>query len=378
MPTGADIRRFRVNWQDEIDSVSLYNALADLEEDPKLADVYRRLAATEERHAQFWEQKIREAGHAVPTRHVGWRSRVLAWLAARFGVQMVLPTITAMERFGNAGYLEQPETAHTEMPGQERSHARLLVSLARGKGLSGPAVAQLEGRHRTGGGNALRAAVLGANDGLLSNLNLVMGVAGATASQHTIVITGLAGLLAGASSMALGEWVSVQSSRELYERQIAIEKQELEEQPEEEKTELALIYEAKGLPREQARALAERLMANKETALDTLAREELGIDPDELGGSPWTAGITSFFLFAIGAILPVLPFFFLAGTPAMVVAMIVAGIALFLIGAGITLLTGRGVLYAGLRQVLFGLVTAGIIFGIGRGLALLTGQMLTT
>lgn len=374
MPSQADIRRFRVNWQDEVDSVALYHTLADLEEDPKLASVYRRLAATEERHAQFWEQKLHEAGQTLPPRRPGWRTRVLGWLAKRFGVQMVLPTITTIERFGDAGYRAQPETAHTAMPGQERSHARLLVSLAKNGGLSGEAVAQLEGRHRGGGGNALRASVLGANDGLLSNLNLVMGVAGATASNHVVIITGLAGLLAGASSMALGEWLSVQSSRELYERQIAIEAQELEEQPEEERTELALIYEAKGLPRDEARALAEKIMSNPDTALDTLAREELGIDPKELGGSPWTAGGASFFLFAIGAIVPVLPFFFLTGTAAMLLSMGVAGVALFLIGAGITLLTGRGVLFAGARQVLFGLVTAGIIFGIGRAVALLTGQ----
>lgn len=161
-------------------------------------------------------------------------------------------------------------------------------------GLEDSALAQFEGRHRAGSGNALRAAVLAASDGLLSNLSLVMGVAGAAQSGRAVLIAGLAGLLSGAFSMALGEWISVQSSRELYERQIAIERSELEQAPAEEQEELMLIYQVKGLPDDQARALSARLIADPITALDTLAREELGIDPEELGGSAWEAASTSF------------------------------------------------------------------------------------
>jgi VIT1/CCC1 family predicted Fe2+/Mn2+ transporter len=254
------------------------------------------------------------------------------------------------------------------LPQQEQSHARLLQALTRGAkaGLSGSRIAQLEGRHRAIGGNALRAAVLGANDGLLSNLSLVMGVAGANLSDRSVLITGLAGLLAGACSMAIGEWVSVQSSRELYQRQIAIEQQELVEVPEEEAAELALIYQAKGLSEEEARLLANRLIGDQAQALDTLAREELGIDPDELGGSAWGAAGTSFCLFACGAILPVIPFFFVSGIAGAVASMVIGMTALFGIGAGITLLTGRGVLYSGARQVLLGVVAAGITFGLGQ------------
>jgi VIT1/CCC1 family predicted Fe2+/Mn2+ transporter len=190
------------------------------------------------------------------------------------------------------------------MDTEERGHARALRAIAGDRGADGPFIARLEGRHRSTSGNALRAAVLGANDGLLSNLSLVMGVAGANLAPREIIITGVAGLLAGAGSMALGEWLSVQSSRELFEKQIAVEAAEISAYPEEEAEELALIYQAKGLSEEHAREVASRLMESEGSALDTLAREELGIDPQELGGSALHAAVASFVLFAIGAVIP--------------------------------------------------------------------------
>ncbi len=225
---------------------------------------------------------------------------------------------------------------------------------------------RIEGRHRAVGGNALRAAVLGANDGLVSNLSLVMGVVGADFTPRTILATGFAGLLAGACSMAMGEWLSVNSSRELYENQIAMETSELAEVPEEEKEELVLIYQAKGLSEDEARRLADRLMADKSTALDTLVREELGIDPQELGGSAWAAAGTSFLLFSFGAILPLIPFFFLTGRPAVIGSLVLSGLAMAGIGAGTTLFTGRAVIFSALRQLAIGLAAAGITFGVGR------------
>jgi len=194
----------------------------------------------------------------------------------------------------------------------------------------------------------------------------VMGVAGADLAPHAILVTGLAGLLAGACSMALGEWLSVSTTRESYQRQIKTEADELEQMPEEEEEELALIYQAKGLPMDQAKALAQRLIANKETALDTLVREELGIDPEELGGSAWAAAGTSFVLFAIGAIFPVAPYFGLAGLPAVIASLAASGLALFLIGAGTTLFTGLGVWFSGLRQLLIGFAAAGMTYGVGK------------
>jgi VIT1/CCC1 family predicted Fe2+/Mn2+ transporter len=233
-------------------------------------------------------------------------------------------------------------------------------------GLSGGSVAQLEGRHKAGGGNALRAAVLGANDGLVSILSLTMGVAGATNSRTDILIAGMAGVLAGAGSMALGEWLSVQSSRELYEHQIKIEAEEIAANPEEEQEELALIYQSKGLPEDRAKEMASHMMADQANILDTLAREELGIDPDELGGSAYEAAFTSFFLFAFGALFPMLPYFFLTGTTAIILSLIVSAIGLFIIGGAITLMTGRSIWFSGTRQVLVGIIAAILTYGIGK------------
>jgi VIT1/CCC1 family predicted Fe2+/Mn2+ transporter len=202
--------------------------------------------------------------------------------------------------------------------------------------------------------------VLGANDGLVSNLSLVMGVAGAQIGPQAVIIAGLAGLLAGALSMAIGEWVSVKSAREMYEHQIRVEADEIAEVPEEEKEELALIYQAKGMPESDAQRLAERLLEDPQKALDTLAREELGVDPGELGGSPAQAAIASFLLFALGAIVPVVPFIFASGLLAVAASATLSAAALFLLGGAITLLTGRGILFSGVRQVLLGLAAAAI------------------
>jgi VIT1/CCC1 family predicted Fe2+/Mn2+ transporter len=368
MATPEDIARYRTNWQGEIDGAALYRTMAEVATQPPLADVYRRLAVVEERHAQFWEQQLSAAGQEVPPRRPSWRARTLRWVAKRFGAGLVLPTLATIEQADRHLYDTQPEARQTTMPVDERSHARLLSLMARASpaGVEGRTLARLEGRHRAVGGNALRAAVLGANDGLVSNLSLVMGVAGAQLSGQGVLITGLAGLLAGACSMAMGEWLSVQSARELSQRQLAIEADEIRAVPHEEQQELALIYEAKGLTAEDARKVAAELMTDETKALETLAHEELGIDPEELGGSPWEAAAMSFVLFAVGAILPVLPFMCLTGMGAVVSSLGVSAAALFVIGAAITLFTGRNALYAGSRQLLFGLAAAGLTYGIGR------------
>ena len=362
-----DIARLRANLQDEIDSASLYGRLSEHERDLRLADVYRQMAAIEVRHAEFWRDKLRAAGAEVGPLKPGWRSRTLAWMGARLGTQFVVPTLEGMERAAKGRYDGEPDARDVGMAREERSHARVLRAIAGGSGgIQGGTVARMEGRHRGMAGNALRAAVLGVNDGLVSNLSLVMGVAGAQLSSHAILVTGFAGLLAGAGSMALGEWLSVQSSRELYERQIDVEAREIEERPDEEAEELSLIYQAKGLAREDAERLASRLISDKDTALDTLVREELGIDPEELGGSAWQAAAASFALFILGAILPVLPFLVTGGTSAVLLSLGVSSVGLFAIGAAITLLTGRNLLSSGMRQLLFGLCAAALTYGVGR------------
>src|SRR5205823_1697585 len=249
-----------------------YLAMADGERSANVARVYRRLAAVEEKHAAFWERRLLGAGHAIGPRRPSRRARLLAWLARRVGAGVVLPTIAGAEYTQRNDYLGHPETHGTAMTEEERMHARVLAAvLAKSPAIDGGVLARIEGRHRNVGGNALRAAVLGANDGLSSNFSLIMGVAGAELSSQGILVTGLAGLLAGACSMAMGEWLSVQSSRELYQRQIAIEAEEIEQVPEEEQQELALIYEAKGLTEDEAQAIAAKLMAEKDSALDALA-----------------------------------------------------------------------------------------------------------
>jgi len=367
-PTGNDIERYRANYLSEQEGVYLYSKLAEIESDAHLAELYRRLAAIEQRHADLWKDYLSRANATSPTYTSSWRIRTLLWLARRLGTGAVLSTVSSMEQQAVSEYDAQPEAVNAGLPADERSHTRLfsyLLSGARG-GIAGPLLAQFEGRHRSAGGNELRAAVLGASDGLTSNLSLVMGVAGATLTGHAVLIAGVAGLLAGAFSMAIGEWVSVQSARELNLHQIAIERQELQEAPKEEQEELALIYQSKGLDERTAKELSANLMQQSTMALDTLAREELGIDPKELGGSAWGAAITSFFLFAIGAIIPVFPFIFTNGFAAVVISLALSVLGLFGIGAGVSLTAGSPLWKAGARQILLGLLAAGITFGLGK------------
>jgi VIT1/CCC1 family predicted Fe2+/Mn2+ transporter len=361
--SAEDIRRWRDNLQGEVDGTAIYRAMAHGARDDRLADLYRRMADAEERHGALWRERLEAAGQPARLRPT-WRARVLVAIARRLGPGLVVSTMAGQERAGRGMYDNQPEAAGTSLPADERSHARLLRQVS--AGVEGGTLARFEGRHRAVGGNALRAAVLGANDGLVSNFSLVMGVAGADPTGRAALVAGMAGLMAGALSMALGEWLSVQSARELYANQISVEREELEAFPQEEQEELRLIYEAKGLPPDQAAQLAERLVkGDRSVALDTLSREELGIDPDELGGSPWVAAGTSFALFALGAIIPVVPFLFGSGFGVIVISATLSGLALFGIGAGITIVTAQNALVSGARQLGFGLAAAAITFGVG-------------
>jgi vacuolar iron transporter family protein len=354
------------NVSDELNAVRLYGAFSEIEKDTRISEVFRRMAETEQRHADTWSAELRDAGVEVPAFRAAWRTLVLIWVARRFGVETVLPSVVRGEERATQAYREHGGAA--AMEAQERGHAvvlRHLGQIADG-GVEGGTLARLEGRHKALGGNALRAAVLGANDGLVSNLSLVMGVAGANLAAGQIVVTGLAGLLAGACAMALGEWVSVQSAREAFQKQINTERAEIVAHPEEETEELALIYQTRGLSAEKALELARHVMADETRAVETLAREELGIDTRELGGSPWEAAITSFLLFAAGAIIPLLPFILAHGRLAIALSGLASAAGLFAIGAAITLFTGRSVVTSGLRMVVFGLGAAAITFAIGR------------
>jgi VIT1/CCC1 family predicted Fe2+/Mn2+ transporter len=277
-----------------------------------------------------------------------------------------MPALAAGERADRSKYAGQADAQ--AISAEEESHAVVVAEMARtaGKGpVTGADIARAEPWHRGASGNNLRAAVLGANDGLVSNFCLIMGVAGAGTPARTILLTGLAGLTAGACSMALGEWLSVTNARELASTQIAREAQELAETPESEERELVLIYQAKGLPQAEARQVAQVLMRDRKSALDTLAREELGIDPGELGGNPLMAAGTSFVLFAVGAVFPVLPFLWLHGGAAIAASIAASALALGAMGVLTSLFNGRGPWFSAARQVVFGCAAAAVTYGLG-------------
>ncbi len=351
----------------EVDTAYLYESLAGIQEDASTAEVLRSLAGIEKSHAEHILTKIRASKPDFQLPPPSGKARFQFKMGGIFGYDFIIANLSSVERQIARSAIETRLQQGGKPTGFEHNHLKILESLSQktSANVSGGFLSKMEGRHKSVGGNALRAAVLGANDGLVSNMSLVMGIAGAAAANNTILLTGLAGLLAGAISMALGEWLSVQSSRELFLKQIALEAEELASSPEHEQMELALIYQAKGMDKARAAEMAERIMADKDTALDTLVREELGIDKAELGGSAWEAAVTSFFLFAMGAILPVIPFFFTAGSRAIYVSLSLSVIGLFGIGSATSLFTGRPVWFSGLRQVLFGLTAAAITYGVG-------------
>jgi VIT1/CCC1 family predicted Fe2+/Mn2+ transporter len=362
----SDIERYRANLRDEENGAALYRALAAAERDPQRRELFEELAQAEAKHAQIWRDKLAAAGAAADAWKPDLRTRLLGALARRFGPAFVLPTVAAAEYADRDKYAGQRDAQ--AISAEERGHAAVVQTLAReatGATITGADIGRAEPWHRTASGNNLRAAVLGANDGLVSNFCLLMGVAGAGVEARALLLTGAAGLVAGACSMALGEWLSVANARELAHTQLAREAEEIEQTPQAEQHELTLIYQAKGMPREEARRIAATIMQDKSRALDTLAREELGIDPEELGGNPWSAAGTSFALFALGALVPILPFIFFTGLPAVGASVVLAALALAAIGMLTSLFNGRGAAFSAGRQVLFGCAAAAVTYGAG-------------
>lgn len=318
------------SWFEEKQSAWLYRAVAEAESDVRKSMLFTTLADAAESQALLWERRIREKGNVVPVFHPSLRARLVRQLVRRLGPRAVRPVLAAMKVRGVSVY-SVDVTGHP-MP---------------------VAATEREGKHSSVSGGNLRAAVFGVNDGLVSNTSLIMGVAGASGDSRIILLSGVAGLLAGAFSMAAGEYISMRSQRELFEYQIGLEREELEEYPDEEAEELALIYNARGLPLNEARRIAQDLMRDPEHALNTLAREELGLNPHDLG-SPWGAALSSFLAFAAGGIVPLLPFLFGAGQSALFVAAVLAGAALFAVGAFLSLFTGKRGWLSGLRMMLIG------------------------
>lgn len=360
----ARIRRWLENLQDERDGIALYVGLAAAERDPARAKEFEALAAGERRHAGIWERKLRAAGRLPPEGPPSARVRAIVGLARMFGTTSVLPIVIRTESGDASKYARQPGVARALVQ-EEQDHRAVLEKMA---GLpvteGGAEITERERWHLVRGGS-IRAAVFGINDGLVSNVALILGVAAAGSGDAGVALAGLAGAAAGAFSMASGEYVSVASQRDLLKRQIALERRELFDAPEEEQEELELILKRKGLDDAQAREVAAQLFKDPEKALDTMVREELGLDPKDLG-SPLGAAVPSFFAFAFGALVPLIPYTFLDGLAAAATAAAIAGVILAAVGALIGFLSGTGAVRSGARMVGLAGLAAAVTIALGR------------
>ncbi|MDP4013371.1 MAG: VIT1/CCC1 transporter family protein [Candidatus Nanopelagicales bacterium] len=374
-----DIDRYSQYLAAERSAARLYHALADLAGGER-REVLNELAGIEERHAEHWMNLLAERGADVPEDDgsLPRSDQDLLNTARRFSLDAVLPDLEAAEREAQGVYDDEPD-ALPGMVEDERAHERVLRTLqaepTSDGGDSGASFAmspadvrqylnKAEPWHRTDKSGSLRAAVFGVSDGLVSNTALVMGFAGTGIASGTVLFAGLAGLLAGAFSMAAGEYVSVSSQVDLFQREINIESRELADSPEEERLELELIYRAKGMDRQSARRLSEKIISDPDTALDTLAREELGLDPEGLG-SPIRTAASSFAAFAMGAAVPVIPYVFLVGTAALLTAVCLAVIALVIVGSAVGRLSGLGMAKSAARQLLVGSAAAAVTYVVG-------------
>lgn len=362
-----DLAKLKEQLQTEVDTAFLYNSIAAIQSDENLSRVLQSLADIEKNHAKHMLDKVHLIDANFPMPAPSGRAKLQLKLGRIFGYSAIISNLSSIEKQFAVNAVQNKLKQGEKPTGFEHNHLNIIEAVNNNAALnvSGGLLSKFESRHKSVGGNALRAAVLGSNDGLVSNMSLVMGVAGAAVSNNTILLTGIAGLLAGAISMAMGEWLSVQSSRELNQRQIDLEMEELEASPEEEKKELVLLYQAKGMSLTEAKKLADKAFENPETAIDAIIKEELGIDKEELGGSAWEAAIASFLLFAVGAIIPLYPFMILNGRNAILLSIASSVVGLFGIGAAITLLTGKNIWFSGFRQVAFGLAAAAVTYGIG-------------
>ncbi len=358
-------KQYQTYLKAELDAAAMYKALADMEGDQQRAEVFRRLAQAEMRHASRWAEKLGMDAAQLRPSPPGPKLALVRLAARLLGLGRVMPILLRGEANDVNAYASDPEAR--DFAQEERHHARVLRAMVdRGTDVDPLATVRAENTSLiANGGGSLRAAVLGVNDGLVSNFSLVMGVAGGSGDAQIVLLAGVAGLLAGAFSMAAGEYVSMRSQRDIFEHQIRREKVELEAWPEEEEEELVLIYQSKGLSAEEARNVARRVMANPDVALDTMAREELGLDPSQLG-SPWGAAFSSFSAFTGGAIVPILPYVFGVGGLAFFLSALLSAVALSLVGGTLAFLAGKNALWGATRMLLAGGLAAGVTYGIGR------------
>lgn len=359
----SDRRRYQQYLDSELVAAAMYRALAGAERDPGRAAVFRSLVEVEMRHAAKWAGKLGVDPASLKIGAGGFKGLLLRIGARVLGTRRVLPVLLRLEAEEMAIYAADPEAQ--DVVEEERSHSAALQRMSSASPSWNSLVSK--GWHVLGDDGNLRAAVLGMNDGLVSNFSLIMGVAGGIDNADIILLAGVAGLLAGAFSMATGEYVSVGSQRELYQHQLRLEAMELELHPEEEEEELVLIYQAKGLTPEEAARVAKRVMASPAVALDTMAREELGLDPSKLG-SPWGASISSFAAFVAGAVVPLVPYIFGGGDVALSLSAGLSGLALLVVGGALAALMGRNALWGASRMLLVGAAAAAVTFGIGNAI----------
>lgn len=356
----------------------LYDALAELTEGER-REALLELAEIERRHAAHWIHLLEQTNVPVPPDDESLapdEDEILS-RAKLYSLSAVLSDLEASERDAEAVYDDEPD-APMNMSADERQHARVLRDLADSSPIETPAknlkpnrpfdaqaiLAKSESWHHADKSGSLRAAVFGASDGLVSNTALVMGFAGSGIASSTVLFAGVAGLLAGAFSMAAGEYVSVAGQRDMFKREIELESQEIRDAPQEEERELELIYRAKGLDRDMAREVAAKIMSDPEIALETMTREELGLDPDDLG-SPVKVAVSSFTAFALGAVIPVVPYLFYSGLTALWIGIGLAILALVVVGGTVGRLSGAGVVKSSLRQLLFGGGAAVVTYVVG-------------
>ena len=360
--------RYRRYLKTELEAAAMYGAMARVQRNQRGADVFRKLVDSEMEHARLWAGKLGLDPDSVEPASPGIKLRLFQIAALVLGTSRIVPWLARGELKELEVYASDPEAQG--LVSEERYHARILRELVS----NGDPLAALraERRHVLGGGGTLRAAVLGVNDGLVSNFSLVMGVAGAATEADFVLLAGIAGLLAGAFSMAAGEYISMRSQRDVYEHQIREQEMGLDAWPDDAEQDLVLIYEAKGLPREVSEGIAKQIMERPQVALDTMVREGLGLDPGQLG-SPWGAAVSSFLAFVSGALVPILPYLFDAGSATFVLSGVLSAVALAVVGAILAGVTQRSPAWGGLRMLLAGGAAAAVTFGIGHliGLSIL-------
>ena len=357
---GARRAQYAEYLRAEMQAAAMHQAMADADKNPDRARVFHDLVQADIRHAARWAGRLGLDDSVLKPTRTSLRIRVFRLAARVFGTERVVPWLVRAEAGNVDAYASDPEAR--DLASEERSHARVLTRMS--GHVDELAAMRAEEALLFGDGGNLRAAVLGINDGLVSNFSLVMGVAGGTGRADFVLLAGVAGLLAGAFSMAAGEYVSMRSQRDVYEHRLRMEEAELREWPEEEEKELVIIYQAKGLSPEESRWIAKRIMERPEVALETMAREELGLDPSQLG-SPWGAAGSSFIAFVIGALVPILPYILDAGGLAFMLSAALSAGALLTVGGLLSGLTGKSFAWGSIRMLLAGGSAAAVTFGVG-------------